>query len=285
MSLHNKLTAFLNRPSHLLVSEKKGWFYILSIGIIIPLLLKAQQPYGIYCWQHPYKNYLLCGYGLTFLVSYILIYGVMRYVFPRYFKSETWTLGKDMGTSGILLILVGTNNWWYNSVFIEQSEISANSLLVAQYYTLVFGFLPKLCTSLFACYKAHTKIIPSVHTIDVEAESEELSVTETVQINSDSIVIHSIQYIQSVENYVTLHLHLNNMQEKRTYYKTLKGLKQKLSGHPQFVQCHKSFIVNTHFIAKSKCNSAGGYLMVKNITEKIPVSRYFYPGVKKVLTR
>lgn len=77
------------------------------------------------------------------------------------------------------------------------------------------------------------------------------------------IVLKDLIYIQSERNYVTL----KSTNGKLSYLDSLQNWKQKLP--KEFIQVHKSYLVNTHYIDKLM-----GNLLYVN-SEKIPIGRTF----------
>jgi len=250
-------------------------------------MLNLQQPFGIHCWNHPFKKYLLCGFGINFLLSYLLIYSVLPLAYKRYFLPANWTIQKDVLISLLLFILFGVTNWLYEVFIIDKADMTIQSFLEIQCNTFVFGLLPKTCVAILSYLKSKSinqqpEKALAQNSIEVEYKAGN---TDILQLNTDSILVHTIRYIHVEENYATLYLYSNGKQQKLTYNKSLKKIELSLKPYCQFVRCQKSYLVNTHHIKAAKCNSAGGNLLLENYKDKIPVSRKYYPRVKASLSR
>ena len=282
-----RIREFLNRPAYLIISGEKKWYYILAISVLIPVMLNLQQPFGIHCWNHPFKQYLLCGFGINFLLSYLLIYRVLPLAYKRYFLPANWTIQKDVLISLLLFILFGVTNWLYEAFIIDKADTTIRSFFEIQCNTFVFGLLPKTCVAILAYLKSKSINLQPEKVLEQNSieEQNKAGNTDILQLNTDSILVHTIQYIRVVENYATLYLYSNGKQQKLTYNKSLKEIELSLKPYSQFIRCYKSYLVNTHHIKASKCNSAGGNLLLENYTDKIPVSRKYYPRVKASLSR
>lgn len=91
---------------------------------------------------------------------------------------------------------------------------------------------------------------------------------ETIFLNVDKtlhkLVLNSILYIESDRNYITV----VTESQRFSYIDSLKNWKEKLPSN-QFIQVHKSYIINSKFVSKI----SGNVLFVKD--NKIPIGRTY----------
>ncbi|WP_298237699.1 LytTR family DNA-binding domain-containing protein [uncultured Algibacter sp.] len=111
-----------------------------------------------------------------------------------------------------------------------------------------------------AVNKAKDRLEASNNTLDENAETIFLNVDKTLH----KIIINTILYIESDRNYITV----VTENQKLSYIDSLKNWTTKLPKN-QFVQVHKSFIINSKFVDKISSNT----IFVK--TTKIPIGRTF----------
>lgn len=73
---------------------------------------------------------------------------------------------------------------------------------------------------------------------------------ETFYVRSDRKLVRidpkEVRYIESFRNYLTIH----TLGQKIVIYATLANIEEELQSNPFFIQVHKSFIVNTRFVAE-----------------------------------
>ena len=111
-----------------------------------------------------------------------------------------------------------------------------------------------------AINKAKNRLEPSKNPIEENDETIFLNVDKT----HHKIVLNSILYIESDRNYITV----ATEDQRLSYIDSLKNWTLKLPEN-QFIQVHKSFIVNSKFVDKI----SGNTLFIK--TNKIPNGRTY----------
>lgn len=114
-----------------------------------------------------------------------------------------------------------------------------------------------------------------IHTKIIEKEVEKPS-SDTLFLNVDKtfhkVQFHEIFYIESERNYLTL----VSQQQKLSFIGTLRTWKEKLP-EPQFIQIHKSFVINKDHVEKISGNEV--YIHDK----RIPIGRTFKAKLFEVL--
>lgn len=112
--------------------------------------------------------------------------------------------------------------------------------------------------------------------IEIPKENNEDSTEETIFLNVDKTLhklnLNSIIYIESDRNYITVVTET----QKLSYIDSLKNWSNKLSGS-QFIQVHKSFIINSEFVERI----SGNTIYVKD--NKIPIGRTYKQDLLKAL--
>ncbi|GAA4804422.1 LytTR family DNA-binding domain-containing protein [Litoribaculum gwangyangense] len=100
--------------------------------------------------------------------------------------------------------------------------------------------------------------------------------TEIIYLNVDKtlhkITLSSVLYIESDRNYITVVTET----QKLSYIDSLKNWTEKLPNN-QFIQVHKSFIINSKFVSKI----SGNLIFVRDF--KIPIGRTYKQGLLKQL--
>ena len=83
-----------------------------------------------------------------------------------------------------------------------------------------------------------------------------------------------VGYIESFKNYLTIHCG----QQKIVVYATLSGIEEELKQNPCFIKVHKSYIVNTRFIAE-----VGSYAIRCKDNTEIPIGAHYKEGLLQAL--
>lgn len=273
----NKISKYLNRPFPKQISDKQKWFDTLGIGFLIAVALIIFEPFKIDNLIINYKYLLLSGFGIIYALVNFLYYTIS----PKIFRYGKWTVKNEIIVSLIIFFVIGIFNWLYAVAWIPAFNFSIISSLKFQYYTLTFGALPVLFTALIIENSNLKTAIQSATVINNSIEKQETEKpNQNIQLNGFTLNINDILYFNSYQNYIDIVVNQNNTTKKLLHRTTLKQLAAQLAEYPQFVQCHKSYIVNTEKIQKAEGNSQGLILTLKNCNETVPVSRSYLKLLK-----
>ncbi|OQA84755.1 MAG: putative two-component response-regulatory protein YehT [Bacteroidetes bacterium ADurb.Bin234] len=276
-----KIIKYLNRPFPYQIEPKYKWFDTFGIGFLIAILLLIFQPFGIEILTIKYKNLLLSVFGIIYAVVNFLYYTIS----PKIFTSNKWTVKNEIIVSLLVFFVVDVLNWLYAVAWIPAFTFSIASFLQFQYYTLTFGALPVLFFGLIIENQNLKNTINSANTINKAiALQNVVEPVKTIQLNGFTLKIDDILYFNSYQNYIDIVVNQNNTIKKLLHRTTLKQLTAQLADYPQFVQCHKSFIVNKEKIQRAEGNSQGLILTLKNCNETVPVSRSYVNMLKNKIS-
>ena len=120
----------------------------------------------------------------------------------------------------------------------------------------------QLITQKNAQEKQKTKNAPLTDTIQnsFTIEGKKINLANVMYISSENVYQEFVQFIEGKES-------------KTLTRSTLKSIEQELNSHPQFVRCHRSYIINTEHIQSITGNSRQQYLKLSHSDTKIPISR------------
>jgi len=283
--MRKALQHYLHRRFPLLRTDNQSWWYITCIGILIALLINLQQPFGLYAWDHPYKWIVLSGFGLIYAIVTGFYYLIFQVLFPRLLHAPTWTVGKEILISLIIFVSAGVINWGYALAMIPWSTLSLTSYARVQSETFVFGFLPVvLLASLTEARHLRWQKPPADNLNERIAQKPVPATTvHPILLKGFPFEADELLYILSDQNYVFIHYTRNSKNERRHCRITIKSVEALLASHPQFVRCHRSYIINTEKVHKSHGNSENLKLVLIGCSVKIPVSRNYFPQLRNVI--
>jgi len=102
--------------------------------------------------------------------------------------------------------------------------------------------------------------------------------TDKIEIHPDDIIV-----AKSADNYVILVYKEKDEVRQKMLRTTLKQVYTQLRKHPEFLQCHRTYIVNSLHIV-NLTNSYKGYrLKLLDYEEEIPVARQYILSVKEYI--
>jgi DNA-binding LytR/AlgR family response regulator len=89
----------------------------------------------------------------------------------------------------------------------------------------------------------------------------------------------SLLYIESSGVYMSICYLKDDQIAKALLRQTFQNIEQQLIGYPQFLRCHRRYLVNLQLVKTYKGNSNGLIITLQNCLQSIPVSRQFVPVV------
>lgn len=309
MLIVNRMQGLLNRPFTMPARQIIGRYYILTLTLLLPFFLYIQQPYGINTWHHTEKLLPLMGLAVIFLVSYFVTFDSLPVHFTNYFTPINWTIGRDIQTFLIFIIVLGLFNWLYTAFTLEEVDQDARSWLRVEFETFTYALLPKALSAaimwsvhLFENKTPEEKtetetaiseiqtnepelelttavsppeeetVLPEIETVDDEPEKAPVEVLPNAlkNINPELII-----YIKSERNNSRIHLLINGKNIEQIVRFPLVGFEKHLAGTSNLVRCSKSHIVNTRYIDQHQSRKMKKWLKLLHCDELIPVSTTF----------
>lgn len=113
--------------------------------------------------------------------------------------------------------------------------------------------------------------------------------SKSIEIISESrnenlkLQIADIAFFKSADNYVEI-IHREADQYKRELIRsTMRNIEQQLKPYSNFIRCHRTCIVNIHYARKLNSRFNNYWLTLRDIDEKIPISRQYLLSVRENL--
>ena len=98
-----------------------------------------------------------------------------------------------------------------------------------------------------------------------------------------SFILGKILFLKSANNYIEIHYLKEGQIKKKLIRNTLTNVELQIESYPTFIRCHRTCIVNTHFIEKINGNCNHRTLTISGYKNQIPVSRQYYLKVKEAV--
>ena len=98
-----------------------------------------------------------------------------------------------------------------------------------------------------------------------------------------TLLIAEVIFIQSADNYVEISYLNDGIIKKKLIRNTLKNIESQIKKYSNFIRCHRTCIVNMHYIERLEHNYSSYWLKLKVYQEKIPVSRQYLLKLKEAL--
>jgi DNA-binding LytR/AlgR family response regulator len=133
-------------------------------------------------------------------------------------------------------------------------------------------------------------LISERKTIQKQVEKyEEDNLNKSIEFISETgtenltLLIAEVVFIQSADNYVEIAYMDGDNFKKMLIRNTLKNIELQIKQYSNFIRCHRTCIVNMHYIEKLNQNYSSHWITLKGYHEKIPVSRQYLLKLKETL--
>jgi hypothetical protein len=265
---------------------------ILFTAIFALLFINIFQPFNSRGW---YPN--ITDFKYFFFSSLIILTGMLVVVISR------------------LIMLAYTRKhellYWQYSIYII-AEIAAMSLfftLFAKFFprteieprdildifeqsaknTAWVLLLPYSISWLYFSWREKNRLLENISKAEPETEVQKRNVIAFTDEKGDlklSIALENLLYIDSADNYATIH-YMNK--SKLSHYlirNTLKWMEENLTNDRSLVRCHRSYIVNLDKVKVLRKTKEGIFLEMDALnTPDIPVSKTYYEKVMQKFSK
>jgi hypothetical protein len=259
---------------------EKRWNIIVAISLFISFFMLFFQPFGLSAFESNYRLYFEIGYGVvTFLVLLLDLFA-FPFLFKKTFKSQHWTVLKQIIWQVWILVSIGIANFLYSFFFLSFSN-NIKAFFYFQLYTLLVGVIPVVVVTVINQNRllAENLKIANEYNNDFTTKTGNTSADETVCLvaenSKDRLEVNSsdLIYITSTGNYIQAFYQKENELKSIVLRNTLKQTEDQLKENHSMIKCHRAFLVNKNKIVRVKGNSQGLRLVLEGTGEEIPVSR------------
>jgi DNA-binding LytR/AlgR family response regulator len=155
-------------------------------------------------------------------------------------------------------------------------------------------FAPPVALKIFDEYKGlyqqNESLVSERKAIQKQIEKyEEDNLNKSIEFISETsienltLLIAEVIFIQSADNYVEIVYMDGYNIKKKLIRNTLKNIELQIKQYSNFIRCHRTCIVNMHYIEKLNQDYSSHWITLKGYHEKIPVSRQYLLKLKEAL--
>ena len=283
----------LRQPFPNLMERRYNWLVIIGVSLFIAIFLWFFRPFGLNNATIDNINLFILGYGgVTFGVLTLFIM-IIPAIYPTAFSNKKWTVGKHIIWVTLILLGIGSGNYAYTYIFIDSVQWHWKIFFFFQLNTVIIGVIPVAIVTLIDVNHKLKKNLATATNLNQEIDqksTEETKTPVTIQFSGKNknetlrIEQERIYYICSEGNYVQIFYKDQSDIHQKMLRNTLQNISQQLPNTETIVQCHRAYLVNINKIINAEGNAQGFKLQLKDIDEKIPVSRKYVPSLRESLS-
>ena len=258
---------------------------ILFTALFALLFINIFQPFGSRGWYPDISDFKYFFFSSLIILTGMLVVVISRLIMLLYVKKHTvtylqytlWVVGEILSMSLFYSLF---------SKFIPEQGMKRDFMEIFHKSTVntsLVLLLPYAILWLYFSWRDKNSLLQKMVTVDqgnVALRKNLIAFTDEKGELRISIMLENLLYIDSSDNYVTIH-YLNKSKLSHFLIRnSLKWMDENLTKDSQLVRCHRGFIVNLDKVKVLRKNK-GGIIMeldVVNVPD-IPVSATYYDSV------
>lgn len=251
-------------------------------GFFIALFLIVFEPFGISNWNDPNKVFYLVGFGLITTLSLLFLRTIITPAFPSFFNEKKWTVGREIASTSLLLLIITTGNVVYLS-FILNDSFSIQNFLWNLTSVVLIGIFPiafGVVTNYIYQLKKYQKPIAVKHHEETKTPKSLRLIAENEK-DSFEIIQSDLLFIESADNYAVINYVEDGQIKKELLRSSLTRLEKQLESD-DIVRCHRSFIVNLNKVENVTGNAQGYKFHLQTPEVIVPVARKYSELVERI---
>lgn len=283
----------LQQPYPLLESASARWRMSLLFGLFVFLFLWVFEPVGFNEIPEN-KSWHALGYGLVCTLTMLLMNVLLVQAFPRFFKENSWTTGRQIAMTMANIGLIGLANVIY-TMYAFQQPFRWGNLFYFELITLGIGLFPVAASYIanqlllerrYRQGSSHLNSQLEQHPPTVPPPSapknEWLLLEGENQNEKLRVDLGALRYLQAADNYVEIYWMGPDGLEKALLRGSMRAFAEQLAAYPSCFRCHKSFLVNKQHLQHISGNAQGYKLKLDGVDVLIPVSRSHNADLKQL---
>lgn len=301
----HRLNTFLNRPIAEDFSFRNQIWSSLQSGLYVFLFIYLFGGSSIVGKDisHGSRVLMLAVFGVGCTLSTLVANWVVPQLLPAIYNEDRWTVWKFTLQTLFVLFCVSAGN---QVLLILTHQVYPTFWQMYSIVTLI-GFFP-IIMSVFIVEQrrlkrnlAHAQVMneqlrqqpagpvaaPLPPSQTAFASPSERAVPKSIVLTSEngkerlSLQPDQLLYVESVGNYVDVYWTNAGGLQKTVLRSTLKDVAGSLTAYPQFLRCHRAFLINVRAVSQTEGNARGYQLNLNGSREKIPVSRSYLDAFDK----
>jgi len=258
---------------------------ILFTALFAVLFINIFQPFGSRGW-YPYVSDI----RYFFFSSLIILVGMLVVVVSRlgmlwfvkkhavsYVQYVLWVLAEILAMSLFFSLF---------TKFIPKEGLHRDFIEIfhkSTFNTSLVILLPYSILWLYFSWRDKNNLLQKLTLTDQVAEVQRknlIAFPDEKGVPRITIMLENLLYIDSADNYVTIHYLNKSKLSHFVIRNSLKWMDEHLTKESQLVRCHRSFIVNLDMVKVIRKNKEGIFMELDVVnTPDIPVSNSYYEQV------
>jgi len=259
---------------------------VMFVSIFALVFINIYAPFNASTWTNLgrlefffYSSVMILIGMLGIVVSKLIFFLIMRRIRMSYLIFGLWHLAEIVLMAAIYLVV--------DLVLLESGMELVDRFMTLLFITLMVLAIPYSISWLYLSMKdKRTKLEELTNNTSLEfKEKKMITFRDESEKLRFSIKSEDILFVESTDNYVTVHILEKGKVKKIMLRNTMKRLEKELEG-TLIHRCHRSYMVNFENIKQVKLISTNLYIYMDSPEEiRIPVSKSYAEHVHEFLNR
>jgi hypothetical protein len=297
----NKIMGILKSPYPADSSPLAVVFHSIGSGLFVTLFFAAFEPFGFLLIPLAPRWALYIGYGAVTGAAIILNNLLLPRLWPRFFKEENWSLGRQILCMGWVTLVIGWGCYLLSGAVcvhfgLPSQCVRLRTIVIDTFIIAIFPITIINLINYALLLRRNTRVVIEANRrlqhpaapLRSPAETTAPSPVEIVaENNKDSfcVALADLLFIQAEENYVQIY-HKSEKPGRVLLRSSLTRIERQLRPfYPRLFRCHRTCIVNTTKIEKVNGNAQGLKLTLRDTAATIPVARRYVDEFRRQVIR
>ena len=269
------------------LNKKIGLHITISFGIFLFILFFQPFPLD----RFDFNNRLLFVAGFGAIVFFIMIF--VRFFFLLGSQRNNQNADGPVSAfylSGFIILALCSVSFAFYLRYVGSVNISFFIIFKVVLICLVPPVILKLYDRIIGLIQQNESLVSERKIIQRQIERyEEDNLNKSVEFVSETInenltlVVADVLFIRSADNYVEIVFMDGGEVQKKLIRNTLKNTELLIKKYSNFIRCHRTFIINMHYIEKLNHDYSSHWLTLRGYHERIPVSRQYLLKLREAL--
>ncbi len=265
-----------------------GYSSVFIPGLLTFLIIVVLAPLNFQTLELPRRLLMALLFGGLVSLTIGTVVPTLRWLFPSFTNEDNWSVGKEillylMVVTLLVLVIFIT----IRATGLTTKQLSMELFMRTAFLTIAMSCLPILVLVLFEQFNYHRKQLEQAAelSLSLRSENQRLKTEQAKPAKEQALKLSGengkielqllpmdLICLRSDNNYVEIFYFLEGKVAKKLLRNRLKNLQEMLPA-TYFLRCHNRFVVNGKHIVEISGNARNLDLLVKGMSEKIPVSR------------
>ncbi len=275
---------FLNKPYPFNDDLKYNSKLIFFISIGVLGFLYLFQPLDVSLMDDNEKLYVVLGLAAITFLSLSLNLLILPSLFPGIFIKRVWTIKKEILWNLWILTTITVGYYLYYKllgIFTVDYKMVLGLIVIA-----IIPITGLIIVNRNRMLRSNLKL---AERINKKLEENKSIDNKLVHFQSEyakdnlSIKVNLLVLIRAANNYIEVFWMEGEKIRNKMIRTSLKNAEELLKDYDFIFKCHRSFMVNTHYIDKIEGNIQGYKIYFENVDFTVPVSKKFAYKLKQLV--